>query len=1304
MRRGLSFVTKWKWKAVVVAGLLALLPVVISVPDGREQAQLPESSAEGRAPRMEWLHSTYKDPATGIIPSGIRARELRYVQSLPKEPALAIAPSDVPHFDWAEAGPSDIGGRTRALAVSVDNPRLVLAGSVSGGLWRSQDGGAHWSLVTAPGQHLGTTALAQDPRPGFTHIWYAAGGEWFGDTTADRSRRSPYFGQGLLKSSDRGQTWTPLESTMVGNPTLHDAAFDFIIRVAVSPQTGSVFLASNAFGVLRSDDGGQSFALVLGSPGGHSWADVAAGRDGTMLAVLSQARPGGMAQPESPGVYTSNDDGLSWTSVTPATFPALHGRSVVALAPSDPDLAYVLTYVSQNRGDGREDVRLHRLRLSTGQSVDRTANLPNLNNGIPSLGPSVFTQQGWDMVIAVKPNNPDFLIVGGTTLYRSRDAFATPASTSIGETFIGGYVDPVNGFIKDNHWVDQHIAFFSPHDANELWTGNDGGVYVTRDATAATVVWEDLNQGYAVTQFYAAFISQQAGDKRIFGGTQDNGTLLLQDRRDDGMGFAVEGPFPFSRGRVALGDGTNGFVGEQFLFLARNAGEVRRLRYLNEEQTQLQFQGVEIRPSGASGAPFFYRIAVDPSDENVLYYPAGSQLWRNNRINDPNPAPSWTHLPSLSATPASRVISDLEVSHSSPSHALYIGASGFSLPPQILRIDQANVAVSGGHDISIPGAPAAAWVSDIAVNPFDGQEILVTLSNYNIIGLYHSTDGGATYSAVEGNLAGDADLPGPSLRSAAILPLKDGSTAYFVGTSAGLFSTSRLRGMDTVWTQRAFRQMGTAVVVYLTGRPSDETLVAATHGRGLFVGKAVGPASETTLYLPFLQGSEGAFTGIALGNLSDRRANLRVRAFSADGAELAAPDNPADFTLEPEAQLARLGTELFSLPPQASFDGWAVIRSDVAELASFFQFGSTALTRLDGSIAQGNPLSRLIFTRVFQGEDSLRGRDASTFLRLVNPNEETVRLHLRLTYVESPTQAGTPSVGEAEIEIAPLSVRQATIPEIFDGLSRVSGGYVVADVLEGSGVVGFQFIRLEEPDALIGLAAASPNPSSRGYSAQLASQPGLFTNINLVNVSADPRQVTMTAILEDGTAAGDPVTLDLGPASRYSADASDLFPLQPPEDDPSAPAQLIASLLIDADGPDVLGDVLFGDADHLSFAAALPLQSQTWTEAAFSQVANVPGFFTGLAFFNPGDDPASLEIQVFSADGGLAGQATVDLPAGSRLARTVPELVPGTAGQAGGYIRLKSDAPLVAQQLFGAVGSEGIRVLSAVPPTVISLP
>jgi len=185
----------------------------------------------------------------------------------------------------------------------------------------------------------------------------------------------------------------------------------------------------------------------------------------------------------------------------------------------------------------------------------------------------------------------------------------------------------------------------------------------------------------------------------------------------------------------------------------------------------------------------------------------------------------------------------------------------------------------------------------------------------------------------------------------------------------------------------------------------------------------------------------------------------------------------------------------------------------------------------------------------------------------------------------------------------------------------------------------------------------------------------------------------------DGTVLGEVTLIELAPRQQLSEDARAL--ITTPQAGQQGNSDFTASLRAEVDGPGVIGDVIFGDPTSFEFAAALPLQSETFREAIFSQVANVPGFFTGLALFNPGDQAAVVDIDVVNAMGELVGTAQIDLGAGERTSKLVPELVPDSDGQAGGYVRIRSDQPLIAQQLFAALGGSGIRLFSAVPPTVV---
>jgi hypothetical protein len=98
------------------------------------------------------------------------------------------------------------------------------------------------------------------------------------------------------------------------------------------------------------------------------------------------------------------------------------------------------------------------------------------------------------------------------------------------------------------------------------------------------------------------------------------------------------------------------------------------------------------------------------------------------------------------------------------------------------------------------------------------------------------------------------------------------------------------------------------------------------------------------------------------------------------------------------------------------------------------------------------------------------------------------------------------------------------------------------------------------------------------------------------------------------------------------------------------------------------------------------------TEFTFPHVANGNGLFTGLAFAT-GANPASVTIEVYEPSGGSPKSATITLGANQQLARLVSELVAGTATQLGGYIRIRSNQPIWAWEIYGSG-----QVMASGPP------
>jgi len=804
---------------------------------------------EKKAGRAEYFFRMQRDPATNSIPVNIRSRELNFARDLESRNRFKTS-SLAADYVWQTAGPGDVGGRTRALGIDRRNPNIIITGGVSGGVWKSVDGGNTWEMKSDLSQNMSVSSVTQDPNNPDT--WYYTAGEFTGNSASDRGFRAFYFGTGIYRSDDNGETWSIIPSTEDTDNTFN-SRFDFISRIKVSPTTGSIFAASNAFGLLRSNDGGSTFPVIRGGSNEHQWTDFDIDSDGNIIAVFSSTGSG------TPGIFYSTDDGDTWTDVTPTAFPNSHDRSVITFAPSDPTVFYVFT---EKDGDStNQGVSFFKVDITDPQNPiadDNSENLPNF--GEPVGG--VNLQGGYNMLVKVKPDDPDFVMIGATNLFRSTDGFATaPAdmdndglsdNTEKDEFWIGGYAKANDVSQYPNQHPDQHVAMFDPTDNNRLWAGHDGALSVTEDVTAPSVSWTDRDSGLITSQFYTVALPANASNNRIGGGTQDNGSPFFSI---SSSGAQISGSSD-----ISSGDGSYMEITESFVYSSSQRGRVIRW---DSNFSSLDF--VHPVGQGSAGQLFIHPFEIDPNDENIMYYPAQGAgapvMWRNTStgsINNSNSGGTgggqgWIEL---SAGIASGfTITTLEVSNS-PGDILYYGASSNDQKPVIMKSENASTDFSP-VDISIPSAADGAYVHDIAINPTNSNEVLVILSNYNIESIFHTADGGNSWTAVEGNLSGTSNDPGPSVRSAAVIPASTGAV-FLVGTSTGLFSTENLDGSSTVWMQEGPNTMGFAVTEFLDFRVTDGDLAVGTHGQGIFFGDFQGttgspgpPAAPQNLTLSY---------------------------------------------------------------------------------------------------------------------------------------------------------------------------------------------------------------------------------------------------------------------------------------------------------------------------------------------------------------------------------------------------------------------------------------------------------------------
>jgi hypothetical protein len=184
------------------------------------------------------------------------------------------------------------------------------------------------------------------------------------------------------------------------------------------------------------------------------------------------------------------------------------------------------------------------------------------------------------------------------------------------------------------------------------------------------------------------------------------------------------------------------------------------------------------------------------------------------------------------ATSRNKTYADAAYTVSDVNRKLYIGTS----TGRVYRLNDPAFATvpTAAVDISPVGFPAAI-VSSISINPADDNEIMITYSNYAVNSVYHTTNANAatpTWTVVEGPAGSAVQLA--SARSSAIVKVL-GVTQYYVGTSVGLFSTTTLSGATTSWTRIGSTEINFAIVSQLRYRPSDNKILAGTHGNGMFL-------------------------------------------------------------------------------------------------------------------------------------------------------------------------------------------------------------------------------------------------------------------------------------------------------------------------------------------------------------------------------------------------------------------------------------------------------------------------------------
>ncbi|MFO8130175.1 MAG: T9SS type A sorting domain-containing protein [Bacteroidales bacterium] len=799
-----------------IAGMVAVIAIAFFLVDAmrlseREKyekfllasyAQMPEISQEDMEntskmdrPDLAAMQNYYMimDPELKRVPTG-RLKEAY----LKKEKILQEYSSHRSSIQWDPKG-ANMGGRTRAIMYDPNDPdhEKIWAGAVTGGLWYNNDITDPlnaWVPVGDFWDNLSISCIVYDPNDPLT--FYAGTGE--AETAVTIYRESSGVGMGIMKSDDGGQTWDLMPSTedfkYVTDIAIRDENGTTVIYAAVVSGIyhGVVHQSGPSDGLFRSEDHGQSWEQVLpdipGTDTPYPVSDIEISSGGNIFVGTMQnvnLDGGGVifySGQGTPGTWTKYDD--VYNTITGNSYYNIPGRVVLASAPSDPDRVYALFSVGYDNGfiyyNGKYIVR-------TDDGGQSWIDLP--------LPADDYATLSWHALTAgVDPNDPDHVYVGGLDVWKSENAgMSWNHLSDWAMMYYGGGPDYIH--------ADQHIGMFRDGSSDEMVFTTDGGVFYTEEGSSLDPDFEEKNHGFNTLQFYTCAMHPGEGEDKYIGGLQDNGTLYYNGAPLD-INDMIDG-----------GDGAYCFwdKDQPFYFIT----SVYYNRYT------IFSNGSPVNDAGTYSGTFICPADYDWK-ENTIYANAcsffGSNADRILRISNLPYNPNEAFIPLNTGTfvPFSH-IKYSEYSAQGQATVFVGSQSG-----RLFRVDnaQANPSV---EDITGSNFPVGN-ISCIAIGDSE-DELLVTFSNYGVMQVFQSADGGQTWLEKQGNLP---DMP---VRWAIYHP--ENSQQAMLATEIGVWSTNSLHLEEPSW-EPAVDGLANVRTDMLKLRESDNTVLAATHGRGLF--------------------------------------------------------------------------------------------------------------------------------------------------------------------------------------------------------------------------------------------------------------------------------------------------------------------------------------------------------------------------------------------------------------------------------------------------------------------------------------
>ena len=714
----------------------------------------------------------------------------------------SLDPKTFDRLEWRAIGPANMGGRATDVEGVAGNPNLVYAATASGGLWKTLNGGLTWTPIFERESTISIGDIALDPKNPEV-IWVGTG--------ESNVRNSVSFGDGVYKSTDGGKTWRHLG--------LKDS--ERISRIVINPlNTEAVYVGAlgHAFGphpergLFATFDGGQTWqkTLYVDVEHGVSDLDIDPANPNILYAALwrFQRKPWTHASgSEKGGVFKSVDGGRNWKKLA-GGLPALLGRIGVKVAPSNPNVVYVIAESKQGT--------LYR-------SDDRGETFRQVSKDRNSVGRGFYYA---DLRVDPTDENRVYAVAGSLQL-----------SIDGGRTFRR---------ISNRTHSDYHSLWIDPRNPSRLWQGQDGGIAVSYDRGES---WEYVNN-LPLGQFYQIHADNRLPFYWVSGGLQDNGTWIGPSRTREPAGILND-----DWRMLSFGDGFHvmSHPDDPDLLLSESqGGNLLRTDLRTREQQLVSPQPRSNAGGPASGLKYRFNwntpLVGSWHDKSTVHF-GGNVVFQSRDFGR-----TWESIsPDLTTNdPLKQKEAGGPIwfdNSTAENHCTIISLAESPLRRGIIwaGADDGNLQVTmdGGKSWAnmagnVPGMPPHSPVSHVEPSR-DGESAAYAAFDRHMFDdfrphLFRTADAGKSWTRVTGNLPEKAyvhvvreDPKNPRL--------------LYAGTELGLFASW---DGGAAWVPLRLKNLPAVAVHDILVHPRENDLILGTHGRSIYIFDDAAPIQQMT--------------------------------------------------------------------------------------------------------------------------------------------------------------------------------------------------------------------------------------------------------------------------------------------------------------------------------------------------------------------------------------------------------------------------------------------------------------------------